>query len=184
MTRHDRDRLLRRLDKAEGYLLLELPNQALEILESQSDWNGFQFEAALLMGEALRGLGRYREALEPLERAYALRPGDLGAAVCLGWCYKRTHRLAQAIDALERALRKHPDEAILHYNLACYWSLAGQLSRAIQALHMALTLDPDYFDQALSESDFDPIRQSAEFQKLIQNPQVPRQLSPSPSDPQ
>ena len=79
----------------------------------------------MLTGEALRVLGRYRDALKPLEVAASLRPGDVGVAIALGWCYKRTHRLAQAIDALGRAVRHNPDEALLHYNLSCYWSLAG-----------------------------------------------------------
>ena len=56
-----------------------------------------QFEASYLMGEALRALERYREALKPLEVAAALRPDEVHVALALGWCYKRTHRLAQAI---------------------------------------------------------------------------------------
>ena len=84
-----------------------------------------QFEACLLKGEALRSLERYREAIQPLEMAASLRPGDTGVALALGWCYKRTNRLAQAIDALDRARRHNPENPLLHYNLACYWSLAG-----------------------------------------------------------
>src|ERR1700681_3380268 len=116
------DRIKRQLDEAEGFLMLNLPQRALEILGSRADWATMQFEASFLMGEALRELNRYREALKPLEVAAGLRPGDVGVAIALGWCYKRTHRLAQAIDALARALRHNPEEALLHYNLSCYWS--------------------------------------------------------------
>jgi tetratricopeptide (TPR) repeat protein len=166
MTRVTHERRIRQLAKAEGYLELGLPGRALEILQSRSDWADFQFEASYLTGEALRALERYREALKPLETAASLKPGDLGVAFALGWCYKRTHRLAQAIDALERASRDHPHEALLHYNLACYWSLAGNQAKAVGELEKALELEPTLRGQIPSESDFDPIRNDPEFQRL------------------
>jgi tetratricopeptide (TPR) repeat protein len=162
-----RDRLVRKLASAEGYLELEMPEKAMEILESRPTWGTLQFEASLLTGEALRLLQRYREALSPLERAAALRPGHIGVAIALGWCYKRTHRLAQAIDALERAERAHPDEPLIHYNLACYWSLAGNLERALVELGMALDLDGDLRDKIAGESDFDALRHHPEFERLV-----------------
>jgi tetratricopeptide (TPR) repeat protein len=167
MNRTDRERALRRLEVAEGYLILELPERALEILHSRSDWGEFSFEVNLLTGEALRAQGHYREALEPLEAAARLRATDLSVSIALGWCYKRTHRLAQAIDALDRAFNEHPDEAILPYNLACYWTLAGNREKALVALATALELDPDYRDQIDGESDFDLIREDPDFQQLV-----------------
>src|SRR4051812_44097176 len=110
MGRPASDRIVRKLSEAEGYLMLDLPEKALEILRARDDWATMKFEASFLAGEALRALGLHREALAPLEVAARLRPGDLGVAIALGWCYKRTHRLAQAIDALERAVNENPDE--------------------------------------------------------------------------
>jgi tetratricopeptide (TPR) repeat protein len=155
------------LDEAEGYLMLDLPGRAVEILESRSDWATMQFEACLLKGEALRCLDRYREALKPLEIAASLKPGDTRVALALGWCYKRTNRLAQAIDALQRALRSHADEPLLHYNLACYWSLAGNSAQALDALSTALELDPDLRTLIAEESDFDQLRGNPEFDRLV-----------------
>ncbi len=160
------DRIKRQLSAAEGYLTLNLPNHALKILESRADWATMQFEASFLMGETLRVLGRYRDALKPLEVAASLRPGDVGVAIALGWCFKRTHRLAQAIDALARALRDHPREPLLHYNLACYWSLANNAGKAIGSLAQALELDPDIQTMIAGESDFDPLRGNPEFERL------------------
>jgi tetratricopeptide (TPR) repeat protein len=167
MGRIGADRIVRLLDEAEGFLMLDLPARALEILRARDDWATMRFEASLLTGEALRALDRYREALVPLEVAAAIRPSDLGVAMSLGWCYKRTQRLAQAIDALERAVREHPDEALLHYNLACYWSLAGNPAKALGELVEALDLDPDLRDQVAHEPDFDPVRSDAEFERII-----------------
>src|SRR3954447_13071052 len=83
-----RDRIKRQLDEAEGYLMLNLPARALEILESRTDWATMQFEASFLTGEALRSLDRFRDALKPLELAAKLRPAEVGVAIALGWCYK------------------------------------------------------------------------------------------------
>lgn len=170
MSRINRDRIKRQLDEAEGYLMLELPDRALQILERRADWATMQFEASLLTGEALRSLGRYREALKPLEVAAGLRPSDVSVAIALGWCYKRTHRLAQAIDALERAERHNPDEPLLHYNLACYWSLAGNASKAIGELGTALALDPELRNLIADETDFDQLRGNPEFERLTLGP--------------
>src|SRR5262245_9934355 len=143
MSRIKRDQIRKKLDEAEGYLLLDLPRRSLQILESQPDWLSMQFEACLLRGEALRSLNRFRDAIRSLEVAAALRPGDARVALALGWCYKRTNRLAQAIDSLERALLEHHEHALVHYNLACYWSLAGNSPKGLDALSPALELDAD-----------------------------------------
>ena len=170
MSRIIRDRIKRQLDEAEGYLHLNLPHRTLEILGRRADWATMQFEASLLMGEALRALGRYREALKPLEVAAALKPSDVAVAIALGWCYKRTHRLAQAIDALERAGRHNPDEPLLHYNLACYWSLAGNPAKALDELAVALDLEPELRNLIADESDFDQLRGNPEFERLTIGP--------------
>jgi len=162
-----RDRIVRRLDAAEGYLLLDLPERALEILRADLEWATMQFEASFLTGEALRALGQYRDALRPLEQAAALKPGHVGVAIALGWCYKRTHRLAQAIDALERAGRDTPNEPLLHYNLACYWSLAGNTPKALDELGLALDLEPDLRARVSGETDFDSIRGNPDFERLV-----------------
>ncbi len=169
MTRTRDDLIRRRLDEAEGYLLLDLPRRSLQILESRTEWSNMQFEASLLRGQALRALNKYREALIALEHAAQLRPGDPCVALDLGWCYKRTNRLAQAIDSLTRALREHPDEPLLHYNLACYWSLAGNAANSIRELSIALDLDPEMGKLVAAESDFDGVRGNPEFERLTRS---------------
>jgi tetratricopeptide (TPR) repeat protein len=161
------DRIKRQLAQVDGYLALNMPGRALEILQNRDDWATMQFEASFLMGETYRVLGRYRDALKPLEVAASLKPGDVGVAIALGWCYKRTNRLAQAIDSLSRALRANPREPLLHYNLACYWSLANSPGKALDSLSIALDLDPDIRRMIAEEPDFDPIRGYPEFDRLV-----------------
>jgi tetratricopeptide (TPR) repeat protein len=163
-----RDPLLRRLDEAEGYIMLDLPERALAILESRPAWGSVQFAASVLKGEALRRLGRWREALTALERAARIDPTHVSLAIALGWCYKRTHRLAQAIDALERSVREHPEEPLLHYNLACYWSLAGQIEPSIKALVRAVDLDRSLCDGLANEPDLAAVRAHPVYRRLAE----------------
>ena len=116
-----------------------------------------------MLGEALRELGRYEEALLPLERSLDLLPDDVRVLLALGWCYKRTGQLAKAIEMLERAVKIDSGEAILHYNLACYWSLARNRTLALRHLQLALEIDANFRDMVSDEPDFDPIRHDAEF---------------------
>lgn len=171
MDENSPTRIHRMLDEAEGYLMLELPEHALRILESRDEWPRMAFEASFLKGEALRCLERHREALAELEIAAAMRPEDVGVALAQGWCYKRTNRLAEAVDALERAAKHDPNNALIHYNLACYWSLAENPARAVAELTTALSLDPELRRLIADESDFDPLRGGPAFERLARGPE-------------
>ena len=121
----------------------------------------------LLRGEALRALGRFEEALEPMRSAAEREPERLEAWLGMGWCLKRLDRVAEAIDALRRALDSAPEQAILHYNLACYWALTGNVTQTVRELAIAFDLDGKYRDRVATEPDFDLVRESPHFQALL-----------------
>lgn len=120
-------------------------------------------QALLLEGEALRALGEWQAAVEPLGAAAAGAPARIEAWLGLGWCLKRLGRLDDAITALERGRTRSPHQPILMYNLACYHSLAGNVPAAIENLTQAIALDARYRDLTGSERDFDPIRSDPRF---------------------
>lgn len=120
-------------------------------------------QARLLQGEALRALGRWEEALEPLRDVAAREPARIEAWLGLGWCLKRLDRLGEAIEALRHGLGLAPEQAIIHYNLACYLSLARDAATAVEHLSRAISLDVRYRDLSGAESDFDPIRDDPRF---------------------
>lgn len=152
--------------EAEGYLELGMAQHALQSLERLGDPAALDARALYLLGESLRDLERYCEAVAPLERAAKASPDDVRVRIALGWCYKRTGRLDLAIDSLEEALLIDPEVALLRYNLACYLSLAGQKRRSLRYLSQAVARDPAFRELAESESDFDPVRNDPEFQSL------------------
>jgi tetratricopeptide (TPR) repeat protein len=157
------------LREAEGYLELNMPAQALASLDRIEQAGTFRGQISYLRGEALRSLGRFGEALEPLEAAAEVAPSNIHVWLALGWCYKRTGRLDRAIKSLRNAMDAEPtddEEALLTYNLACYLALAGEPEQALAHLAKAVSMNGKYRELAHSESDFDTIRSLPEFQVL------------------
>ena len=168
MTSRERNRLERTLREAEGYFELGMPAHALAALQRRGKLVHADARGCYLLGEALRELDRWKEALYPLERSADLMPDDIHVWLSLGWCYKRTGQLLRAIDALEEALHVDPSVAILHYNLACYWSLAQNRRRALRHLTRAFEIDGNFRELVHAEPDFDPIRDDPGFQSLTE----------------
>lgn len=162
-----REKLLR---AAEGYLALDLPEQALVSLAEISDPEECRFDYHRLRGEALRDLARYKEALVDLERAFSEKPEDTSLLMYMAWCYKRTDALPKAIAAMEQAYRATPTEPIFLYNLACYWTLAGNKSQALSWLGRALRMDKSLRALIPDEHDFDALRSDPDFQAMISTP--------------
>jgi len=165
-TPRDVVRLAKIQREAEGYLELDLPQQAIEALGRLGEPSQLDAHGQYLLGEALRMMKRYGEALAPLRKAAKGDPDNLHVYFALGWCYKRIGRVDRAITALERALKKAPREPLVHYNLACYWSLSGNKQRALRFLSQALEIDPDYRLLVDDEADFDALRFDPDFQAL------------------
>lgn len=167
------------LRRAAGYLELgellvgpdsETPPKARRLLErSLEELRQLPEEArsgplaSLIEGEALRAMGSWQDAIEPLERATQADPKRLEPWLGLGWCLKRLGRLNDAIAMLRTGLAAVPDQQILLYNLACYHSLAGEVAAAIDYLTRAIAIDARFRDLTGAERDFDPIRSDPRF---------------------
>src|ERR1700730_5742712 len=70
-----------------------------------------------LLGQARLKLGRFAEALEPLERAAKFLPKDAAAQVNLAGCLSVLGDHAQALEALERAALLKPGDAALAHTI-------------------------------------------------------------------
>ncbi len=155
------------LRQAEGYIELNMPESAVTVLSQLGDSDVLGARGLYLLGESLRSMQRYCEALVPLSKAATLAPEDPHVSLAIAWCYKRVGRLENAIDSMECALEYSPSCAILHYNLACYLSLAQGVRRSLRHLSRALTLDTKLRDLVDDELDFDPIRTDPGFVALM-----------------
>ena len=98
---------IRRLQRAEGYLELNLPARALAELNTIEEQGPFEAAIALLRGEALKIQERYSEALVPLKRAATMIPSPLNKRAwrSLSECYRQSGRqeLAEIADLVVNA---------------------------------------------------------------------------------
>ena len=78
-----------------------------------------------------------------------------------------------AADLARGVVEANPDYPLVLYNLACCESLAGRKEDAIEHLRLGVERWEDFKkyvrEYAEADSDFDPIRDEPEFQKLVRS---------------
>jgi hypothetical protein len=80
---------------------------------------------------------------------------------------------AEAADRGRESIEAHPEYAGPLYNLACCESLAGRTDDAIRHLRLAIDRHEPFRALAAEDSDFDPIRDEAAFEALVQGKAAP-----------
>jgi tetratricopeptide (TPR) repeat protein len=131
---------IRRLQAAEGYLELNLPERALAELNAIQDQGPFEPAIALLEGEALKIQERYDDALVPLKRAATMIPSPLNKRAwrSMSECYRLSGRdeLAEiaemVVQAEEAQVQKHKVIRVAFVSLP-------MLPNALKALFSELT---------------------------------------------
>lgn len=170
MERSELLRCRRRMKVAEGYLLLDMPRQALGELNTVRDVGRSLVDWHRLRGEALRWQQRHAEALEAFRHVEEAEPEELGTLLAIAWCYKRVDQLGDAIETMRRAYEAHPREPIVLYNIACYFSLAGEKAQALSWLGRAIRMEPKLRALIPNETDFDSLRNDPDFQFVVSDP--------------
>lgn len=80
----------------------------------------------------------------------------------------RNDRYEDAAAAFVRAAELNHKKETSLYNAACSWALLGDARRATEMLARAIDAGWDDFEHIAEDSDFDPIRSDAGFQRLVQ----------------
>lgn len=121
---------------------------ALERFEKIMRGHGVGFSAFNLWmlyvdyGFTLVALGRFEEAIEPLEKGLSRNAAVPHGQNALGYAYASLNQLQQAQDVFARGLEYDPDNPVLWSNLAVVWMVAGAFQQAAQGLEKALTIEP------------------------------------------
>ena len=84
------------------------------------------------------------------------------------WDLYRNDRYEDAAAAFRRAAGEGYKVDTALYNAACSWALLGDARRATEMLAAAIDKGWDDFEHIADDSDFDPIRTDAAFQRLVQ----------------
>ena len=73
-----------------------------------------------------------------------------------------------AISAFEDAIEIKPDLSKAYYNLACLYISQNQSVKAMKTLKHSIDLDPRLASLATTDSDLSILRESSEFQEMIE----------------
>ena len=122
-------------------------------------------------GLAYANDGDFGQAIMELSLAIENEPGWVMPFFTLGVVYGNLGELDKAIQAWERATQLDADFAKAHYNLAVAYSHKAEKGLSIASLREAIRVDKDALSAAKTESAFDNIRNSPEFQELEQAPE-------------
>ncbi len=163
-------RIRRLLTEAEGYLELQMPQQALRALQRIDDPATFRAQWLHLQGLARQQLGQQDQALALLEQAAELAPSSLGIQLSLAAQLRQQGRLDEAVERLVQVMNDVPElagESALHYALARLYSLQGDKAHLLWHLSKAIELSPELREQLPQEEDFRPFADDPDFQALL-----------------
>jgi 4-amino-4-deoxy-L-arabinose transferase-like glycosyltransferase len=114
-----------------------------EALRLKPDYNEIYF----YMGEALRGQGKFNEAIEHYRKALKVKLDDSIEYIAynnLGMALMMQGKIDEAIEQYKEAIRLKPDFPIVHNNLGLALESQGKINEAIEQYREALRLKPDF----------------------------------------
>lgn len=131
-----------------AYYQLGKNEEALKLLTHALTLSDKVSEAHSNLGNVLKNLGRYNEAIVSYRRAIRLKPKTYADPyVNLGGCFYDVGRFEEAQEALEQAISLDPNRAETHNNLGLLTKHRNALE-AIPCFEKALQIKPDFYDAA------------------------------------
>jgi len=108
------------------------------------------------------------EEIKALDEKLKLNSDDLKIYSAKGNILCKYGRTEEAINCYLEIIRIRPDYWVGYYSMACAYSIENRSSEAIDYLTKAFQMDASCMVLAKDDKDFDNIRNSIEFQELIE----------------
>jgi tetratricopeptide (TPR) repeat protein len=162
-----RHEVQKHIEYASGFLDLKMFEEALREAETALALEPDQPQAIAMKSAILWHQNRLGEAEPFIAKLAAMNPRDSGIWINLAYIRRRTQSLDAAVETLQHAFDANPRDALAHFNMAWYRAVQHRTSEALELLRSALHLDPKLKTLAKAEHDFDQLRDSPDFQKII-----------------
>ena len=183
LRRLEKARIKQFFDAAEGYMMLNMFEDALSEIDKILAREPENSKALYLEGLLHVQLGNYQAAEKQFQNLLAVKPENIDVYIHLAYIYRRTKGLDDAIEMLEDGLKintlgkgvlsrkeRRLGVPLANYNLACYYSLKNKIDEALHHLTIAIELDKQYMEAANTDEDFDSIKNDPRFRSLTSNP--------------
>ena len=121
------------------------PEIALKLLEESLDLDPQGEDKASVysyMGQCLKEMGQYREALSALEEGAQYDDDRTDIHNLMGFCHYKMKDHEKAIHCFRKVLQLDPSSAIDYANIASNYREMGQKEKAIHFYSIALEMDP------------------------------------------
>ena len=112
----------------------------------QCNTTPFWAEGFANLGTAYLQQGRWVQAVQELEKALSIEPGNPQVHLNLGTALSRAGRLPEALEAFAETVRLKPDFPEAHYSLGLARARSGRPRQAIEAFRQAVQLTPEDAD--------------------------------------
>jgi tetratricopeptide (TPR) repeat protein len=142
-------------------------SEAIIDLNIAIELNPNEASAYLGRGIVYNNLGKYNEAIIDFNKAITLYPKDRHVYLSRGMAYADIGKYSEAIIDFNKTIELDPKDALAYYVRACAHSITGNRNKSIQDLSTSINMNPDLRNNAKTESNFDNIRNTPEFKRLM-----------------
>ncbi|MFC1824933.1 YcaO-like family protein [Thermodesulfobacteriota bacterium] len=121
------------------------PSRALEFMEEALALDPKKEDIVSIysyMGQCLKGQGKYKEAIQALEKAESYDTDRTDVYNLMGYCYFKLKEHEKAVQCFRSVLELDPSSAIDYANIASNYRDMGEKEKAIRYYQFALELDP------------------------------------------
>ena len=125
------------------------------------------------MGYNIRGIakaynGDYEEGMNDIDKALSIKD-DYGYAIFnKALTYELYGNMDEALKWYNKDLEIE-DYVWSYYGIASIYGRRGDINNTMKYLNKAIEIDPAAKEVAQNEQDFEPVRSSEEFQKVVYN---------------
>ena len=140
---------------------------ALQALERAEALDPDSPEPPFYRGVILEKEGELEPALVELEESLRRDPDSIHTLNNKGNILIDLGRIDEALACFDAILARTSRYPLAHYNRACAFARKGMVREAVRALGNASSQDVQFLEDARTDPDFDPIRHSHSFARLV-----------------
>jgi tetratricopeptide (TPR) repeat protein len=145
--------LERVLLSAQGYIELEMPDEALREIDALSPKDQLREEVLQMRLFVVMRAKRWEQALSVCARLRAISPAGATGYIHGAFCLHEMGRTLEAKQLLLEGPASLLSEPTYHYNLGCYDAVLGNLDEAAQHLETSFQMDKKFREIAKYDPD-------------------------------
>lgn len=124
-------------------------------------------DSLIRLGNICGKLARYHDAIAYYDKALRVEPGSALALINKGLALHYLERYDEAISCYDLVISSRPDSALAKYNKASSAVRAGNAKEGLEMLADAIRIDLSYKYKARADVDFEPIKKTVAFKKIV-----------------